>query len=79
MGVFYFAIPDDNVRLIPVGNSPILSKYGVQRRFADSDAPTAEQWRRGRTAAYGKSDLKKGQKDGVEEEYINGVLVKHYN
>ena len=79
LGVFYFAIPDDNVPLIPTLDSPVLQKHGIQRRFQDSDAPTTDVWRKGRTAAYGKSTLKKSQEDGVEEEYINGVLVKHYN
>ena len=37
-------------------------------------------WRTGRTVAYGKSELKKSEeKPDIEEEYINGVLVKHYN
>ncbi|KAF7797980.1 hypothetical protein EIP86_009187 [Pleurotus ostreatoroseus] len=79
LGVFYFAIPDDNVPLIPAVDSPVLQRHGIQRRFQDSDAPTTDVWRKGRTAAYGKSTLKKSQEDGVEEEYINGVLVKHYN
>ena len=78
LGVFYFAIPDDDVRLVPVEGSPVLQRHGVERRFADGDAPTAESWRKGRTIAYGTSDLAKGS-NGVEEEYINGVLVKHYN
>lgn len=79
LGVFYFAIPDDDVHLVPVAGSSVLQKCGIQRRFGDSDAPTAEVWRKGRTAAYGKSSLTKTQDNGVEEEYINGVLVKHYN
>ncbi|KAI0342235.1 Clavaminate synthase-like protein [Trametopsis cervina] len=79
LGVFYFAIPDDNVRLVPVANSPVLEKVGVKRRFEDHQAPTAEIWRKGRTSAYGKSELKKGQESGVEEETINGVVVKHYS
>lgn len=37
-----------------------------------------EEWRKGRTAAYGKSELKK-KEDGVEVEIIGGVEVKHYN
>ena len=79
LGVYYFVIPDDNVCLVPVANSPVLQRYGIQRRFPDSEAPTAEAWRRARTSAYGKTDLKKVQEGAVEEEYINGVLVKHYN
>ncbi|PSR85523.1 hypothetical protein PHLCEN_2v5414 [Hermanssonia centrifuga] len=79
LGVFYFAIPDDDVRLVPMSESPVLQKHGIRRRFEDSEAPTAEVWRKGRTAAYGQSNLKKAEENGVEEEYINGVLVKHYN
>ncbi|KAI0689338.1 Clavaminate synthase-like protein [Cytidiella melzeri] len=78
LGVFYFAIPDDDVRLIPITGSPVLDKFGVRRRFEDDKAPTAEVWRKGRTAAYGKSSLKKSEEKGVEVEFINGVLVKHY-
>ncbi|KAI0089615.1 hypothetical protein BDY19DRAFT_113838 [Irpex rosettiformis] len=79
LGAFYFAIPDDNVKLVPISGSPVLDKVGIRRRFEDGNAPTAETWRKGRTSAYGKSSLKKGEEQGVEEEYINGVLVKHYN
>ncbi|KAF8177668.1 Clavaminate synthase-like protein [Pholiota molesta] len=61
LGVFYFAMTDDNVKLAPLLESPVL-----------------QQWRKGRTAAYGQSDLKPTEK-GVEEEIINGVVVKHYN
>ena len=78
LGAFYFAIPNDDVQLVPVEDSPVLQRHGIERRCSKEDAPTAEIWRKGRTAAYGKSDLSKG-KNGVEEEYINGVLVKHYN
>ena len=79
LGAFYFAIPDDAVKLAPLTESPILQREGVKRRFDDSRAPTAEVWRKSRTAAYGQSQLKKGDQEGVEEEYISGVLVKHYN
>ena len=37
-----------------------------------------ETWRKARTATYGQSDLKPAG-NGVEEELINGVVVKHYN
>jgi len=79
LGVFYFAMPDDAVKLTPLTASPVLQRAGIQRRFEDDAAPTMEQWRRGRTSAYGASELKRGKEDGVEEEVINGVLVKHYN
>jgi isopenicillin N synthase-like dioxygenase len=79
LGAFYFAIPDDDVKLVSVSNSPVLQREGIKRRFDDASAPTAEIWRKGRTAAYGQTSLQQGQEKGVEEEYINGVLVKHYN
>lgn len=80
LGVFYFAIPDDNTRLMPVSGSTVLAGVGVKRRFEDDEAPTAETWRKGRTAAYGKSELKKStEEQRIEEEVINGVLVRHYN
>lgn len=72
-------MPDDNVKLQPLVDSPVLQKHGIIRRFQDEDAPTMEQWRKARTAAYGQSKLDKGKEKGVEEEIINGVLVKHYN
>ncbi|CAL1710344.1 unnamed protein product [Somion occarium] len=78
LGVFYFSMPDDSVKLTPLTESPVLQREGVKRQFTDENAPFMEQWRKGRIAAYGKTQLKKGE-GNVEEEYINGVLVKHYN
>ncbi|KAI0672039.1 Clavaminate synthase-like protein [Trametes maxima] len=78
VGAFYFAMTDDDVKLVPFAESPALEQTGIVRRCDDADAPTMEQWRRGRTRAYGQSELKR--KDNVvEEEVINGVVVKHYN
>ena len=81
LGVFYFAMCDDAVRLAPLAASPVLQRVGIARRFADNEAPTMEEWRRGRTAAYGQSELKKAGagEEGVEEEVIGGVVVRHYN
>ncbi|EIW52052.1 Clavaminate synthase-like protein [Trametes versicolor FP-101664 SS1] len=78
VGAFYFAMTDDDVRLIPFTESAALQRAGIVRRCDDADAPTMEQWRRGRTSAYGQSELKK-KDEVVEEEVINGVVVKHYN
>ncbi len=72
LGVFYFCIPDDGVKLIPL----VAPKA---RRFMDADAPTMEEWRKGRTAAYGISQFKKAEGEERIEEVINGVVVKHYN
>ncbi|KAF8557504.1 Clavaminate synthase-like protein [Imleria badia] len=79
LGVFYFVLPDDHTRLIPMRESPLLQRVGINPRCEDSVAPTMEQWRRGRTSAYGQNDLRHGQEKGVEEEVINGVIVKHWN
>lgn len=79
LGAFYFAVPDDSVKLVPLAESPVLQREGIKRRFDDEHAPTTEVWRKGRIAAYGKTELKKSQENGVEEEYVNGILVKHYN
>ena len=80
LGVFYFSFPDEDVKLAPLVESPVLQREGVTRRFDDAEAPIVADWRTGRTVAYGKSELKKSEeKPDIEEEYINGVLVKHYN
>lgn len=77
LGVFYFAMSDDDVKLAPLSRSPILQRVGIKHRFEGENPPTMEQWRKSRTSAYGQSELtKKGE---VEEEIINGVVVKHYN
>lgn len=83
LGVFYFAMPDDDVKLVPF-RSPVNPVW-VDRKFSDEDAPTMEVHRKGRTAAYGKTVLKKvdgaaaaGEGFGIEEEVINGVVIKHY-
>ena len=78
VGAFYFGMCDDEVRLVPPQGSAALERAGTVRRFEDRDAPTMEEWRKARTSAYGQSELTK--KDAVvEEELINGVVVKHYN
>jgi len=79
LGVFYFVALDDDTKLIPIRESPLLQIVGINPRCEDSVAPTMEQWRKGRTSAYGQSVLKQGQENGVEEEVINGVVVKHWN
>ncbi|KAH9934537.1 Clavaminate synthase-like protein [Epithele typhae] len=78
VGAFYFAMCDDGVRLEPVRGSAALERVGVAKRFENEQAPTMEAWRRGRTSAYGQTELVK-RDAGVEEEVINGVVVKHYN
>ncbi|KAG2362912.1 hypothetical protein BDR07DRAFT_1450951 [Suillus spraguei] len=79
LGAYYFAMPDNDVRLLPYAESPVLKRVGIERQCLDKDAPSCETWRKARAAAYGRSDLKKGVEYGVEEEVIQGIVVKHYN
>ncbi|KAG0702541.1 hypothetical protein DFH29DRAFT_982301 [Suillus ampliporus] len=79
LGVFYFSMSDDNVRLLPYVESPVLQNVGIQRRCPDKDAPLCVTWRKGKSTTYGRSDLKKGMDHNVEEEVIEGIVVKHYN
>ncbi|KAG1867568.1 hypothetical protein C8R48DRAFT_772055 [Suillus tomentosus] len=48
LGVFYFAMPNDDIKLVPMAESPVLQRVGIQRRCIDSEAPTMEQWRKAR-------------------------------
>ncbi|KAJ7725543.1 hypothetical protein B0H16DRAFT_1665841 [Mycena metata] len=79
LGLFYFAMTDDNVKLVPLADSPVLKRVGIVRGSDHDDAPTMEAWRKGRTSAYGQTQLKAAAEDKVEEELVNGVIVKHYN
>lgn len=78
LGVFYFCLASDHVTLAPLVSSPVLQRVGIERRCADDEAPKACEWRKHRTAAYGKSDLKAAG-GNVEVEVIKGVTVKHWN
>ncbi|KAJ7049517.1 hypothetical protein C8F01DRAFT_1068982 [Mycena amicta] len=82
VGVFYFSMANDSLKLVPYAESPVLQRLpgGIQRLCKDEDAPTMEEWRRNRTVAYGSSVLvRSAVEEDVEEEVIAGVLVKHYN
>ncbi|TBU47752.1 Clavaminate synthase-like protein [Dichomitus squalens] len=78
LGAFYFAMCNDDVKLVPFTDSPALQREGVVRKVEDRDAPTMRDWRKARSAAYGVSETKR-KDDVVEEQIINGVVVKHYN
>ena len=67
-------MPDDDVKIRPLPNAP----EWAERRFKDEDAPTMEEMRKARTRSYGQSALKK-REDGNEEEFVSGIVVKHYN
>lgn len=77
LAVIYFAMADDHVKLTPLSESPVLQRNGIKRRFSDEDAPTMEDWRTGITKAYGKTQLKQTE-EGVQEELVHGVVVKHF-
>lgn len=79
LGVFYFCKADDDVRLVPFSESPVLQRVGIKRLCEDKDAPTMLEWRKSRTAGYGVKELKLNEKSGHEEEIVEGVLVTHYN
>ncbi|KAF9078569.1 hypothetical protein BDP27DRAFT_1309807 [Rhodocollybia butyracea] len=72
---------DDEVKLAPLTESPLLQREGVKRRFEkDEDAPSMGEWRKARTSAYGQTALRKSDKEErIEEEIVTGVVVKHYN
>lgn len=78
LGLFYFASGDDDVRILPLEESPVLKRVGIVRRCADEDAPTMGEWRRARTKVYGLSELQR-KDDVVEEQIVNGLVVRHYN
>lgn len=79
LGAFYFSMPDDDMKLVPYSESPVLKRVGITRLCDDSVAPTMEEWRQGRSISYGRTELKVSTEKGVEEEIIRGVVVKHYN
>ncbi|KAL0571694.1 hypothetical protein V5O48_010271 [Marasmius crinis-equi] len=74
LGVYYFALSDDNVKLAPVVPNP------RERRFEHGKEPTMEVWRKERTSRYGQSELRMapGKEGREEEEEIGGIVVKHY-
>ena len=91
LGVFYFCMTDDDVRLESLFKKA-KTKVGEKQKDGEKDgeknveeenttgAPTMRDWRRARTAAYGRSELTK-TKDSttVEEEVFHGIVVKHYS
>jgi len=76
LGVFYFSMPSDDVKLVPHMESPVLQEKGVLKELEGE--PTMGAWRKARSATYGLSQLKK-REDGHEEEIIEGRVVTHYN
>lgn len=78
--VGYFTYADSDVVLRPHSESPVLQKVGIKELVGPGQPyPTMEEWRRTRVLAYGAKELEEGKQEGVEEETILGVVVKHYN
>lgn len=75
LGAFYFTMPDDDLKLVPYAESPVLQREGIHRLCEDDDAPTMEEWRKGRAVSYGRAALKVSTEQGVEEEIVRGVTV----
>ncbi|EED80272.1 predicted protein, partial [Postia placenta Mad-698-R] len=44
LGLIYFTLPDDDVKLVPFSKSPVLQREGIKRRFEDAEAPTMREW-----------------------------------
>ncbi|KAI1787060.1 Clavaminate synthase-like protein [Ganoderma leucocontextum] len=78
LGTYYFALADDDVKLVPFAESPALQRVGIVRKCDDAVAPTMGESRRARVMAYGLKETTK-RDDGVEEQVVNGIVVKHYN
>ncbi|KAF5352048.1 hypothetical protein D9758_009408 [Tetrapyrgos nigripes] len=83
LSIVYLGLANDDVKLAPLVDSPVLQRIGVKEygRFnSGAEIPTMEMWRKARTSTYGQNELKVSEKDkNVEEEIINGVLLRHYN
>ena len=77
-GAFYFAMANDDVKLVPFAESPVLQREGVKRRIDDKKAPTMAEWRVGLTRSYGVTELER-KDEVVEEHVVGGIAVKHYN
>ena len=84
LGLFYFALFNDNVPLEPLLESPVVREaykgkdFWSERRAQGLPAPTAGDWERLRVRAYGQGGQKKGA-DGHDHEKIAGVDVTLYN
>ena len=84
LGLFYFALFNDDVPLTPLVESPLVrDAYKGRNFFAEREKlglapPTAGEWERLRVRAYGQGNSKKGS-DGHDHENIGGVDVTLYN
>ncbi|PIL28647.1 hypothetical protein GSI_08689 [Ganoderma sinense ZZ0214-1] len=77
LGLIYFAYANADVKLVPFKESPILQQVGITRKCDDEDAPTMKMW--GSMASMYRHSAPKKKENGIEEEVMNGVVVKHFN
>ncbi|TFK45773.1 Clavaminate synthase-like protein [Heliocybe sulcata] len=80
LSVIYFAFLDNDVVLKPLEEIPVIMRQGPRpdRLPEQGKEPTMDEYRKARIRAYGQSEVKKGG-GGVDTEYLEGILVKHYN
>lgn len=91
VGVFYFSMANDDVKLLPHTESPVLQRVGIKDvpgvkkagvgENGEEAVLTMEEWRRSRTRLYGRNKTVRKVEGGldVEEEEIAGVKVTQYN
>ena len=78
LGLLYFAYADADVRLLPRTESPVLQRVGITRKCRDEDAPTMQMYSSMRASMYGNSEVER-KENGVDEQMVSGLVVKHYN
>ena len=76
--MLYFAYADADVRLVPRRESPVLQRVGITRKCRDEDAPTMQMYSSMRASMYGNSEVER-KENGVDEQMVSGLVVKHYN
>ena len=75
-GVFYFSIPNDNIRPNTLIDSPVLQRAGVETKmFEDGKTIDAKTFSRARVAKVGKSEAyKKPWADGERLVEVIGTF-----
>lgn len=78
LGVLYFALPDDDVKLDPCSGE-FQSDFTSQKfkHISPGQAPTTKEYRMARTAASADSPVEEGDRK-IEERVLTGVVVRHY-
>lgn len=79
LGLIYFTVPDEDVKLVPFTESPVLRRAGIKRRFEDGDAPMMRDYRIGRASNFLKAKLQKTGNGTEEGTILNGITVTFYD